>query len=184
MVRREEAAWDPTAWVVLDSRAGVHPVAGKVSPSFEALVSAAASIGTRLVRDGYAVGLVDAEGASHHVAADRPDGEDSWLDPLIDVALTGAPDLLEATATLSRVGGEHLVVALLGGLDRSIADALASAAGARETRIALALAPTPDGQPDWDAGAALLADHGWTVRSLPGGGDALAAAWAEQGALR
>ena len=96
MVRREEAAWDPTAWVVLDSRAGVHPVAGKVSPSFEALVSAAASIGTRLVRDGYAVGLVDAEGASHHVAADRPDGEDSWLDPLIDVALTGAPDLLEA----------------------------------------------------------------------------------------
>ena len=87
-------------------------------------------------------------------------------------------------AALTKKSRYFVAVALLGGLDRSIADALASAAGARETRIALALAPTPDGQPDWDAGAALLADHGWTVRSLPGGGDALAAAWAEQGALR
>ena len=184
MVRREEAAWDPTAWVVLDSRAGVHPMIGRVSPSFEALVSAAASIGARLVRDGYAVGLVDAEGTAHHVEADRPDGEDSWLDPLIDVGVTGTPDLLEATATLSRVGGEHLVVALLGRLDRGVAEALAAAAGARETRIALALPPTAEEQPGWDAGAAVLADHGWTVRPLPGSSDALAAAWADQGALR
>lgn len=184
MVRREEAAWDPTAWVVLDSRSGVHPEVGRVSPTFEALVSAAASIGVRLVRDGYAVGLVDAEGTSHHVEADRPGGENSWLDPLVDVGLTGTPDLLEATATLSRVGGEHVVVALLGSLDRSVAEALNAAAGARETRIALALAPTAELQKDWDAGAAMLADRGWTVRPLPGSAEALAAAWVDQGVSR
>lgn len=184
MVRREEAAWDPTAWVILDSRAGVHPPTGPVSPSFEALVSAAASIGVRLVRDGYAVTLVDAEGSPTHVDADRPDGEDRWLDPLVDVGLTGAPDLLEATAALSRSGGEHLIVALLGELDRSVAESLAAAAGARENRMALVLAPTDDQRGAWDTGAAILADHGWSVRPLPGTAEALAVAWADQGGVR
>lgn len=184
MVRREEAAWDPTAWVLLDSRAGVHPVVGEVSPTFEELVSAAASIGVRLLDDGFAVTLVDADGSPRHVGADRPDGIDRWLDPLIDVGLAGSPDLVDATATLGHNGGENLVVALLGELDRSVAEALAGAAGARENRLALALPPSDEQRAGWDIGAAILGDHGWSVRPLPGTAESLAAAWAQSGAIR
>lgn len=180
IVRREEAAWDPTAWIVLDSRADAHPMSGHISPSFEALVSTAASIGVRLLGDGYTVSLVDAEGSPTHVDGSRLDAVDRWLDPLVDVGLTGTPDLLEATAVLSRSGGEHLIVALLGELDRGIAEALSAASAPRQDRVALALPPTHDHRAAWDAGAAILADHGWWVRALPTTAEGLAAAWAEQ----
>ena len=127
---------------------------------------------------------MDADGSPRHVGADRPDGVDRWLDPLIDVSLAGSPDLVDATATLGHNGGEHLIVALLGQLDRGVAEALAGAAGARENRLALAMPPTDEQRTAWDIGAAILGDHGWSVRPLPGTGESLAAAWALNGGVR
>jgi hypothetical protein len=147
MVRREEAAWDPTAWLLLDSRAGVHPAVGSLSPTFEALVSAAASLGVRMLRRRLRGRAGGRRGFPAHHRRGRvgPTAWTRWLDPLVDAGLTGAPDLLEATATLAQTGGENLIIALLGSLDRSVAEALVAGAGARENRLALALPPDRGG---------------------------------------
>ncbi|HRL48798.1 MAG TPA: DUF58 domain-containing protein [Propioniciclava sp.] len=184
MVRREEAAWDPTAWLLLDSREAVHPAVGSLSPTFEALVSAAASLGVRMLGDGFSVTLLDADSSPVTVDAESPDAVDRWLDLLVDADLTGEPDLLEATATLAQTGGENLIIALLGSLDRSVAEALVAGAGARENRLALALPPTAEDADAWEVGGAILTDHGWQVRPLPGSGEALAGAWTDAGGAR
>ena len=184
MVRREEAAWDPTAWLLLDSREAIHPAVGSLSPTFEALVSAAASLGVRMLGDGFSVTLLDADSSPVTVDAESPDAVDRWLDLLVDADLTGEPDLLEATATLAQTGGENLIIALLGSLDRSVAEALVAGAGARENRLALALPPTAEDADAWEVGGAILTDHGWQVRPLPGSGEALAGAWTDAGGAR
>lgn len=184
MVRREEAAWDPTAWVLLDSRRVPHPLVGGLSPTFEALVSAAASLGARMLSDGFSVTLVDADGVHTTISADTPDAVDRWLDLLVDADLTAAPDLLEASASLAQASGENLVVALLGDLDRSVAEALLSGAGSRESRVVIALQNSGETPGAWDAGADILSDHGWQVSRLPGTPEALAAAWGDAGGAR
>ncbi|MDO5534097.1 MAG: DUF58 domain-containing protein [Propionibacteriaceae bacterium] len=177
MVRREEAAWDPTAWVVLDSRAGVHPREGGERPTFEWLVSAAASVGLRLLADGYTVTLIDAAGSSHAVASDRVGAAAVWLSPLVDIEAGPEPDLHEATQRLAQAGGDHLIIALLGGLDRPTADLLAATTASRHERRAFVLAPDPAARADFDEGHAVLADHGWDVHEVSTAAD-LAAPWA------
>lgn len=171
MVRREEAAWDPTAWVLLDSRAGVHPLGHGESPSFEWLVSAAASVGLRLLADGYTVTLVDAEGSRTEVAADRPTAQARWLDPLVDIDLTGATELHGATTRLAQSSAEHLIVALLGSLDRGTADLLAATTASRQQRVALVVAPGAGRREGFEAGRGVLLDHGWDVLEAPTGSD-------------
>ncbi len=184
MVRREEAAWDPTAWVVLDSRMGVHPEARGERPTFEWLVSAAASIGLRLLADGYTMTLVDAEGTRHEVSADRVGADAQWLDPLVDADVTGRPDLHEATVRLAQAHAENRVVALLGRLDRGTADLLAATTASRHERTVLVLAPDADARPAFDDGRSVLEDHGWTVREVDTSSD-LALVWAQsQGVAR
>lgn len=61
MVRREEQSWDPSVTLVLDSRRGAHAGHG-ASGSFEWAVSAVASIAHHLIRHGYRVTILDAEG--------------------------------------------------------------------------------------------------------------------------
>lgn len=179
MVRREEAAWDPTAWVLLDSRAGVHPLVRGEYPSFEWLVSAAASIGLRLLADGFTVTLVDAEGSRTEVSADVPGAVGAWLDPLVDADLTGASDLHEATTRMAQAGSEHLLVALLGGLDLGSADLLAATTGSRQQRIAVVAIPDAAARSGFEAGRAVLVDHGWEVREASTG-EELARLWAER----
>lgn len=176
MVRREEAAWDPTAWVLLDSRAGVHPEERGDRPTFEWLVSAAASIGLRLIEDGYTATLIDADGTRHEVAADRPAAAAVWLDPLVDVRAGGTQDLHLATTRMAQASSEHLLVALLGGLDRGTADLLAATTASRQERIALVMAPDADARAAFDDGSAILADHGWDVREVTASSD-LAHVW-------
>lgn len=180
MVRREEAAWDPTAWVVLDSRADVHPLVRGERPTFEWLVSAAASVGLRLLSDGFTVTLIDAEGSHAEVPADRPGAVGAWLDPLVDADLTGAPDLHEATTRMAQASSENLLVALLGRLDRDAAVLLAATTASRQQRIALVVAPDPAARNAFEAGRAVLVDHGWDVRAAPAGAD-LAGLWADRG---
>lgn len=166
MVRREEAAWDPTAWVLLDSRAGVHPAERGEHPTFEWLVSAAASIGLRLLADGYTVTLIDADGTRHEVAATTPSAPTEWLDPLVDVQADSTDDLREATQAMARASSEHLLVALLGRLDRGVADRIAATTASRQDRIVLVMAPDAAARPAFEDGRAVLADHGWEIREV------------------
>lgn len=177
MVRREEAAWDPTAWVLLDSRAGVHPEGRGERPTFEWLVSAAASVGLRLLEDGYTVTLVDADGTRTEVAADRPSARIAWLDPLVDVQVGAAQDLHEATLRMAQTSAEHLFVALLGSLDHGTADLLAATTASRQERIVLVMAPDAAARPAFEDGRAVLVDHGWDVREVTASSD-IAHAWA------
>lgn len=167
MVRREEAAWDPTAWVLLDSRADAHPGEGGEHPGFELLVSATASIGLRLLADGFTVTLADAEGVRREVVPEHTDAEAAWLDPLVDVDVTGAAGLEGATVALTQAGPEHVVIALLGRLDAGDAASLVAAGAPRQRRIAFVLTPDAAARPAFEEGSAMLSGHGWDVRELP-----------------
>ena len=172
MVRREEQAWDPTAWLVLDSRAGVHGGRAEVNPSFEWLVTVAASLGVHLIGEGYAVSLVDAEGRTftgRH--ADVPTRVQGWVEHLVDAALTTEPSLATAARTVAQSPSGHLVVALLGALDVDDAHHLVTTHDAQQQCRALVV-----GAADPRA-VELLVAHGWRVSPLPVDAD-LAATWA------
>ena len=64
MVRREEQAWDPSASILLDSRAGAHAGRG-MHNSIEWAVSAAASIAMHFLDDGFSVEIYEADGPLH-----------------------------------------------------------------------------------------------------------------------
>ena len=64
MVRREEQAWDPSASIVLDSRASAHAGRG-MHNSLEWAVSAAASIGIHFLDDGFGIEIYEADGPLH-----------------------------------------------------------------------------------------------------------------------
>lgn len=169
MVRREEAAWDPTAWVLLDSRAdvlGADDGEGGGPPEFETLVSAAASIGLRMLEDGFTVTLVDAEGAHRPVVAEHAGAETSWLDPLVDADIHDASGLNEATVALAQAGPEQVVLALLGGLEAGDAALLMAADAPRQRRIAFVLSPDAAARPAFDEASVTLSAHGWDVREL------------------
>lgn len=176
MVRREESAWDPTAWVLLDSRAGVHPLEEGLRPTFEWLVTAAASIGERLLTDDYALGLVDAAGLTHEAAGEPAVAAARWLDPLVDVDVVPADDLHEAIGALGRQPSDHILIALLGRLDAATADLLSGLNGARYVRLALVVAPADDRRAEFEQARALLVRHGWDVRPTVLSSD-LAATW-------
>lgn len=175
MVRREEAAWDPAAWLLLDSRAGVHAPAGDTRPTFEWLVDAAASVGERLLEESYALGLVDAAGDVHEAGSDPAVAAARWLEPLVDVDVTGVEDLRAATEALHR-RGDGVLVALLGRLDASSVDLLAGLPASRHARIALVIAPEEAHRNQFDHHRAALERHDWDVRTTTPDGD-LAAAW-------
>ena len=64
MVRREEQQWQSRGALLLDTRRYAHRGEGPRS-SFEVAVSAAASIGVHLVREGLGLRLVTDQGAEH-----------------------------------------------------------------------------------------------------------------------
>ena len=64
MVRREEQAWDPSASIVLDSRASAHAGRG-MHNSLEWAISAAASIGIHFLDDGFGIEIYEADGPLH-----------------------------------------------------------------------------------------------------------------------
>lgn len=177
MVRREEQAWDPTAWVVLDSRAAVHPLTGDTHRSFEWLVSAAASVGCALLADGYEVSVTDAAGAVHLGVAPRaPGATTQLLEHLVDADLAEEGSLRLAGRAVAQAPSGHLVVALLARLDPETAHHLVAAHDAQQDCRALAL-PQPAAEHAFAAGRAILLDHGWAVTTCAIDGD-LAAAWA------
>ena len=114
MVRQEERPWRSRATIVLDCRRPAHRGTGPHS-SFEAAVSVAASAAVHLLRRGYAVRIVDADGRS--LATEEVDGdlEGHLLDALAVVdTVDGSVGGLGAA--LRRQVGDGLLVAVLGDL--------------------------------------------------------------------
>jgi uncharacterized protein (DUF58 family) len=64
MVRREEQSWDPSASIVLDSRATAHAGRG-MNNSLEWAISAAASIALHFLDDGFSVEIYEVDGPLH-----------------------------------------------------------------------------------------------------------------------
>src|SRR5215471_7496309 len=134
MVRREEQRWRNRATLFLDTRGTAH--AGRVpSSSFEYAVSAAASIGVHLAREGISgdfvtdAGPVSAEGQF----------EDVLLDSLAVIRPSRLSTIVSALAD-GRGGSSGLLIAVLGHITPEEAQRLASAHHSAGAAMALLLA--------------------------------------------
>jgi uncharacterized protein (DUF58 family) len=178
MVRREEQRWRNRAVVFLDTRNRAHGGRGPAS-SFEYAVSAAASIGVHLAREG-----IDGE---FFTDTGRVTGtgrfEDLLLDSLAVIRPSRTVELTQILADRPR-GSGGLLIAVMGRLTEDEARRLAAARSAGGAALAILLAVS-----SWNADAAggrvaaetetvssVLAAAGWRVTTatadLP-----LSAAW-------
>ncbi len=171
MVRREEQAWDPIAWVLLDTRALPFEPGDAGADRFEWLVTLAASVGASLLDAGYQVSLCQAHGATfafHPQERGAPVRE--WQRHLVDVHRNGERSLAGAVRTIGHGPADHLVVALLGRLTLDEAQDLTRLrAGDRcwAFHVPAGAGPTAD---EADA-ADLLHEHGWRLAPVPVGVD-------------
>jgi uncharacterized protein (DUF58 family) len=134
MVRREEQRWRNRALLFLDTRRAAHAGTG-VASSFEFAVSAAASVGVHLAREGLDGQLITDAGAYESGGI----FEDVLLDSLATVTTSGAPDLGRGLAAL-RAGEGGLTVAIMGRLSADSARQLAACRRDQGQAIALLLA--------------------------------------------
>ncbi|GIH68214.1 DUF58 domain-containing protein [Sphaerimonospora thailandensis] len=177
MVRREEQQWQSRGALLLDTRRCAHRGDGPRS-SFEVAVSAAASIGVHLSRDGLGLRLITDQGAQH-----LADTGASWslLDALSVVRHSSARSLEHGIAALRQGGGDGLIVAVLGTVDSTDARELARLKQPGVTGIAVFLDTTSDAptSPGIDEAVEnVLAAAGWRVIRLSAG-VSLAAVWPE-----
>lgn len=177
MVRREEQPWEARATVLLDDRLRVHRGHGLAS-SFEAAVSAAASILTHLEGAGYAVRLVTSAGGG----LEDTDNASAELERLALISTTQRPLLDVGWSGEQARGG--LVVAVLGSLEptdiaplrRIRHDAGAALAVVLDVEQWAARTPSPD-LPSPVAGVSRL---GWRAVTL-GPRDRLDQVWQDLG---
>ncbi len=190
MVRREEQPWQSRCSLLLDTRRRAHHGDGPGS-SFEWAVSAAASIGLHLSRQGYAVRLLTDTGIAVSSAAHDPntvgiDFEGMLLDALAVVQMSGKKNLRAPAEALRDSGGEGLFVAILGHLSPEEAEDLvrlrhgANAAIAvlvHTTAWSLRSAVRQQAETElFDANVRLLRNGGWRVLPVRLG-DSLPALW-------
>jgi len=127
MVRREEQPWQSRATVILDTRRIGHRGSGLAS-SFEWAVSAAASIGSHLLRRGFSVRLITDAGASVSTTArsstPSSEAEGVLLDALAVVGPSSIGQLGHTTMSLPHDGSYGLLVAVLGVLTPTDAETL------------------------------------------------------------
>jgi uncharacterized protein (DUF58 family) len=182
MVRREEQPWQSRAVLFLDNRLRSHRGQG-IASSFEAAVSAAASVAVHLSHRGFTVRLVTATGE---------DPASSWH--FRDNDLNTTP-LLEALAVVQSVHQAHLdtgwlaedvhgglTVAVFGGVE--VHDLPVLRRMRHQAGSALAIALDVDAwvsrAPGGGGSAPVLAQQGW--RAVPlGPRDRLDAVWQELG---
>jgi uncharacterized protein (DUF58 family) len=136
MVRREEQPRQSRAVVLLDTRATAHRGDGP-SSSLEWAVSAAASVTMHLVHGGYTLRLVTDDGTDLDATAFGGDGV--VLDHLAEVRASRRGGLDAATQALRRVGGDGLVIGVLGLVDPDEVSRLASIRSAGTTCVAVLL---------------------------------------------
>lgn len=173
MVRQEEQESTPEATVVLDRSVTRWQAAAELSPGadpgFEVAVSACVSATARLVRDGYAVDVADSDG---RLLAEPIEGGDVIeVDHLVSDFASLVARREDALPRLPRLFAGVLtgpVVVIVGRLDPSDADAIASVAHHASAAILLAVDPRGDA-------LERAAGHGWhAVRIQP---DGIADAW-------
>jgi uncharacterized protein (DUF58 family) len=174
MVRREEQPWEARASVLLDNRLHAHRGQG-LGSSFEYAVVAAASLVLHLDQHGYAVRLVLADGT----------GADETSTAVLErlaLVTTTHHTVLDVGWTGDQTRG-GLVVAVLGGLERTDVLALRKIRHDAGTALAMVLdveqwlgrsAPVPGGPPPSVAGL------GWRSVTL-GPRDRLDSAWRDLG---
>jgi uncharacterized protein (DUF58 family) len=178
MVRREEQRWRNRAVVFLDTRSRAHSGRGP-SSSFEYAVSAAASIGVHLAREG-----IDGE---FFTDTGRVTGAGRFEDVLLDSLAVIRPS---RTAALTQIladrprGSGGLLIAVMGRLTEDEARRLAAARNAGGAALAILLAVSGwnndaaggRGPAETAAAASVLAAAGWRVTTATAGLP-LTAAW-------
>jgi uncharacterized protein (DUF58 family) len=134
MVRREEQRWKNRALLLLDTRRGAHAGSGTTS-SFEFAVSATASIGVHLAREGLDGQLITDSGPM----ASSGLFEDVLLDALSVVQPSRNRDLSRGASAL-RGGDGGLIIVVAGQLSADAARQLAASRRDGGAAIALLLA--------------------------------------------
>ncbi len=189
MVRREEQPWQSRATILLDTRGAAHRGEGPGS-SFEWSVSAVASIGVHLIRDGYLVRFVtDADpgvDTGAHRAALDGNFEGLLLDALAIVTPSANRRLDRVGTALRHGGADGLLIAVLGAIDTEQAATLAKLRQGTTVAIALLVDSMswlhlPDDlraeeRKAFDAAAGLLRQTGWRVIPVRAG-DELPPLW-------
>src|SRR5215468_6110590 len=168
MVRREEQRWQNRAVLFLDTRASAHGGRG-ASSSFEYAVSAAASIGVHLAREGIDGEFVTDTGPVGATAS----FEDVLLDSLAVIRPSRITTLVPALAASPR-GNAGLLIAVLGQISPDEARRIASTRHSGGATLALLLAVSTwsaqrpgDRIPgETDAAASILAAAGWRVATV------------------
>jgi uncharacterized protein (DUF58 family) len=180
MVRREEQPWQSRATLFLDNRLRAHRGQG-IASSFEAAVSAAASIALHLSQRGFTVRLVTAageeRGATWHLR-DADLNAAALLEALAVVQAVHAPQLDSGWLTEQSHGG--LTVAVLGSIEAADMPVLRRMHHHTGSAVAVALDVDAWGSSGpTDGGATpVLAQQGW--RAVPlGPRDRLETAWQE-----
>jgi uncharacterized protein (DUF58 family) len=187
MVRREEQAWDPSASIVLDSRAGAHAGRG-MNNSMEWAISAAASIALHFLDDGFSVEIYEADGPlritgsmGQHSSASA----ELVISRLTDLKARPNATLHYAAESAASDRPGQLVVAILGRMNAADANSLLRIRRNRAQGLALLLdvdtfADLPAGEhvrSQEDVATQILRDNQWRVVDVPRG-MGVAEAWA------
>jgi|HubBroStandDraft_1064217.scaffolds.fasta_scaffold143427_1 uncharacterized protein (DUF58 family) len=195
MVRREEQRWRNRATVFLDTRRSSHAGSG-ASSSFELAVSAAASSGMHLAKEGLSGQLVTDAGPVRSAGM----FEDILLETLATVRPSSGRDLSKCVTALKASSG--LIVVIAGRLSATAAQQLAACRRDGSQAIAVLLAVSTWAEPGQaarpedadqrkasgrDAETAPAADvlrgAGWRVTTLDAS-TPLSTAWRQLGQMR
>ena len=187
MVRREEQSWDPSASIVLDSRGTAHAGTGRHS-SLEWAISAAASVATHFLDDGFGIEIYEAEGPLHITGTMGQHSSASQqlvLSRLTDLRprITSTMHYAVEAATVDRPG--QLVIAIMGRMDAEDASGLLRIRRNRAQGLALMLdvgSFSEHGDNDRqknesEVAMQILRDNQWRVVQVPRG-MGVADAWA------
>lgn len=173
-VRREEQAWDPTATIILDSRASAHAGKGR-GGSFEWAVSAASSMALHFVDVGFQVDLFDTNGAMirGERQAQATVTRKQIVDTMTDVTLSPRSTFVRTVEHAALAQRGQLMVSILGRLTQGDAEVLLQAQRNRSRCFAFVLdidtfatrdsQSTPEQQDDHRAALDRLHSLGWRV---------------------
>ena len=163
MVRREEQRWRNKATILLDSRSVAHAGRGAAS-SFEAAVSAAASVGVHIAQEGLTGQFI----SDSEVIRSVPFFEDRVLDTLAVIRPSAKRSLTQSFKEL-RASGAGVIIAVMGKLSVTEAQQLATcrADGSQGIALLLDVSTWTDGAVR-AAGQQAMPDGGSTVGTSPG----------------
>lgn len=136
MVRREERPWQARATLLLDTHASGH--AGDApNSSFEWAVTATASIGVHLLRQGFVLSLIAGNQPLVGISA-----EQLLLDALADVRMTRTRGIGSLSPVVRSAAREGTLIALLGTTTDEDAQRLANVRAGLSSSIAICIDPT------------------------------------------